>query len=257
MHEVTAGYLPSHDRYDHVSLETLGVLNQAHEPCGRGFLHLRHILGFCRGGGRGAKYRSARVGNAAGRQPETTGALLDGRHHAIAGQAANLPRLKVSMRLKSSRRLWNPYGQELKFPHIVRIVLISKGRADITPTSFGGSPLRLDVGAPVVECLDVATVPSDRQVPRVRADGTTLLVEPVLIGKRETINISVLVDGESPGLSRPQQSLIDVDIRQWDPASENARLQSRLVIILMLLLIAGILGLPGALHGIIAFFNSL
>jgi hypothetical protein len=175
----------------------------------------------------------------------------------LLDRRANLPQLKVSMRLRSSRRLWNPYGQELKFPHIVKIVLISKGRADIAPTSFGGSPLRLDVGAPVVECLDVATVPSDRQVPRVRADGTTLLVEPVLIGKRETINISVLVDGESPGLSRPQQSLIGVDIRQWDPASENARLQSRLVIILMLLLIAGILGLPGALQGIIAFFNSI
>jgi hypothetical protein len=170
---------------------------------------------------------------------------------------ANLPQLKVSMRLRSSRRRWNPYGQALKSPHIVKVGLISKGRTDITPASFGGSPLRLDVGAPVVEFLSVATVPGDRQVPRVRADGTTLLVEPVLIGKRESINISMLVDGESPVLSRPQQLLIDVDIRQWDPGAENARLQNRLIIIIGLLLIAVILGLPGALQGIIAFFNSL
>jgi hypothetical protein len=45
-----------------------------------------------------------------------------------------------------------------------------------------------------------------------------------LIGKRETIDISMLVDGEPPRLSKPQQSLIAGDIRKFDPESENAHL---------------------------------
>lgn len=175
----------------------------------------------------------------------------------LLSRETGLPQLKVSMRPKPGRRIWNPCGQELKSPHIVKVELISRGRADITPSAFGGNPLRLDVGASIVEFLDVTTTPDDRQVPEVRADGTALLVEPVLIGKRETIGISVLVDGPSPVLSKPRQSLIDVEICPWDPASDSARLVRALTIILLILVVASIIALPGALQDLKAFITSI
>lgn len=175
----------------------------------------------------------------------------------LLNREAGMPQLKVSVRPKSTWRIWNPGGQELKFPHIVKVELTSRGRADIAPAAFGGNPLRLDLGAPIVEFLDVTTTPDDRQVPKVGADGTTLLVEPALIGKREIIDISVLVDGQSPFLGKPQQSLTNVDISQWDPASENARLLRIITIILLLLVVTAIITWPAALHGLVAFIISI
>jgi len=112
-------------------------------------------------------------------------------------------------------------GQLLKFPQVVNIELASKGRSDIQREAFdGGEPLCLDVGVPIVECLQVTTSPSDRPEPSWKHDGSKLLVGPSLIGKRQTTIFSLLIDGPSPELSPPRQSLIDVDLRPRDTGSE-------------------------------------
>jgi hypothetical protein len=115
-------------------------------------------------------------------------------------------------------------GNVLANPHVVSVQLTSRGRRDIAREAFDGEkPLCLDVGVPIVECLKVTTSPPDRLEPSWNIDGSRLLIGPnvSLISRRQTIDVSLLVDGESPHLSPPKQSLIDVDIRPFDPASER------------------------------------
>ena len=113
-------------------------------------------------------------------------------------------------------------GQLLTFPQVVNIELVSRGRRDIPRDAFdGGEPLCLDVGVPIVECLQVKISPTDRPEPLCKIDGAKLLVGPSLISRRQTMVFSLLVDGPSPKLSRPPQSLIDVDLRPRDTGSES------------------------------------
>jgi hypothetical protein len=62
-----------------------------------------------------------------------------------------------------------------------------------------------------------------------------LFVGPSLIGRRQTIVFSLLVDGRSPHLSPPQQSLIDVAIRPVDPAHESSARAARSLIVISIL----------------------
>lgn len=104
-------------------------------------------------------------------------------------------------------------GQALEQPQLVTVELASRGRIDIAREAFdGGEPLRLDLGVPIVECLKVATSPSDRPDPAWKTDGSALLVGPSHIGKRQTTVFSLLIDGASPHLNEPRQSLINVDL---------------------------------------------
>ncbi len=104
-------------------------------------------------------------------------------------------------------------GQLLKFPQVVTIELVSRGRYDIRPEAFNGKPLCLDVGEPIAHPPKVTTSPSDREEPKCGHDGSKLLVGPSPIGRRQTTVFSLLVDGPSPKLSPPKQTLTDVDIR--------------------------------------------
>ena len=109
-------------------------------------------------------------------------------------------------------------------PHVVTVELTSTGRFDIDRTAFdGGDPLRLDVGAPIVKCVEITTRPTDRMVPPHDIDGSVLLVRPALIRMRQRISFSLLVDGPSPQLGPPIQSLRDVDIQWLDPRTEARR----------------------------------
>jgi hypothetical protein len=112
-------------------------------------------------------------------------------------------------------------GAILRHPHFVNVELVNRGRLDIRRDAFdGGEPLCLDVGATIIECLKVTTSPSDRPKPQAKIEGSALLIGPSLLGRREIIVFSLLVDGPSPNLRRPEQTLIDVDIRQRDPDRE-------------------------------------
>lgn len=90
-------------------------------------------------------------------------------------------------------------GAKLEHPYIAEVVLAGSGRRDIPRTDFdNGDPIRLDLSAPIVELLRVQATDtaSATPAPPVRVDGSALLVGPALIGRRQRIVITALVEGE-------------------------------------------------------------
>jgi hypothetical protein len=143
-----------------------------------------------------------------------------------------------------SRELKITYGgHQLVSPHTANIQLVSRGRLDIPRSAFDGEqPLQLDVGAPIVEMLNVTTSP-DRPTPPLNIDHRKLFIGPCLIGHREAIEISLLVDGD-PKLSRLPQSLENVDIRRGDPdqARQTVYRLLSLAVSVGAAIVAGVLG---------------
>jgi hypothetical protein len=117
-----------------------------------------------------------------------------------------------------SEELKVTYGtRQLVKPRIVTVQLVSRGRRDITREAFdNGQPVCLDLNTPIVQCVKVTTSPSDRPDPLYELDGSKLLIGPSHFGKRQTTVFSLLLDGKTPEIVKPQQSLIDVEIRQGD-----------------------------------------
>jgi hypothetical protein len=115
-------------------------------------------------------------------------------------------------------------GKILAHPHVVNIELTSRGRMDIPRSAFDGDkPICLNIGAPIIKCLSVKTSPEDRSEPPVKTYDSKLMIGPCLIGKRETISVSLLVDGPDPCLGHPAQSLVDVEICQRESSYEVPR----------------------------------
>jgi hypothetical protein len=109
----------------------------------------------------------------------------------------------------------------LKSPATANIQLVSRGRLDIPRSAFDDNqPLQLDVGAPIVKVLNVATSPNCAKPP-LETDGSRLLVQPCLIGRRETIVITLLVEGV-PYLRPLLHTLENVDIRRADPGQPRS-----------------------------------
>lgn len=134
-------------------------------------------------------------------------------------------------------------GAILRYPHVATVKLINKGRNDIRRDAFdGGEPLRLDVGATIIECLQIATWPSGRHKPLVKVQGSTLLIGPSLLGRRQTITFSMLVDGPHPALRKPEQTLVDIDIRSGDFANEpnDTMYPARLLVVIVIAALIGI-----------------
>ncbi|GHC73071.1 hypothetical protein [Streptomyces cinnamoneus] len=105
-------------------------------------------------------------------------------------------------------------GQTLRHPHVLDVRLMNRGRRDVASSHFdSGTPIRLNVGAPIVEVLDVASQPGWLHTPTTAVDDTALTIAPGLIAKGQTIHFSVLVDGPAPRLTC-QASLIDVTVQE-------------------------------------------
>ncbi|MDL4776249.1 hypothetical protein [Actinomadura xylanilytica] len=82
-------------------------------------------------------------------------------------------------------------------------MLAGEGRRDIPRAAFdNGAPIRLDLGTSIVEFLQVTRTGSASATPAppVRAEGAALPVGPALIGRRQRIMLTALVEGE-PELS--------------------------------------------------------
>lgn len=104
-------------------------------------------------------------------------------------------------------------GELLTEPHVVELKLLSKGRKDIPSTAYdGGAPIRLDVGARIIEILQTSSTPSTLAPPRVAVDGTALAIGPSLLGRHQGISFTLLVEG-SPCLTL-ESSLVDVDVKE-------------------------------------------
>ena len=105
----------------------------------------------------------------------------------------------------------------LASPRVVKIQFVSRGRHDITREAFDdGKPVCLNLGTSIVECIEVVTSPEDRPHPAWTTDGPWLLIGPSHFGRRQRTVFYLLVDGESPHIVPPQQSLVDVRIEHGD-----------------------------------------
>jgi hypothetical protein len=147
---------------------------------------------------------------------------------AWVGWAAVNPRRRLSYGMPVVTRLLNAGtdvrqslevrrgGVLLADPHVLEVVLISRGRLGIPSSAFDkDKPLTLDVGAPIIEVLQTTTT-AGGAVPGYGIDGSTLTIGPDRIGRRQTITFSLLVDGPRPTLTCPQPPLNDVQIRKSD-----------------------------------------
>lgn len=107
-------------------------------------------------------------------------------------------------------------GILLRDPSVLTVQLVTRGRKDISSDDYDGrQPLCLDVGARIIEILQVTSEPAVLRVPNVTADGTSLRIGPALIGKRHEITITVLTDGGTPFLTC-KSSLIDVQVGKYN-----------------------------------------
>lgn len=128
-------------------------------------------------------------------------------------------------------------GVRLEQPHLVEVVLAGSGRRDIPGTSFdNGDPIRLDLGVPIVELLQITADDSASATPTppVHAVGTALLVGPALIGRRQHLTLTALVQGE-PSL-RCEAPLPNARVRRGVHAPEATRERLRKLQIVLVVL---------------------
>src|ERR1022692_2874095 len=135
------------------------------------------------------------------------------RRRLYFGLRAAAPLLAAPAGIRSDLELRHR-GTALADPRVVTVELVSRGRRDIPSEAFdSGQPLVLDVGAPIVEVLQVTSGPGILPAPRITPDGAALNIGPSLIGRRQEITINVLTDGGQPSLAC-HSALIDVQVRQ-------------------------------------------
>jgi hypothetical protein len=104
-------------------------------------------------------------------------------------------------------------GKILTDAYLLDVTLIARGRQDIPSSAFDqGRPLVFDLGARIVDILQVRCEPESSLSPPVTHRGCTLSVGPELIGRRQTITIAALVDGE-PELTCTMPVLAQVSIQ--------------------------------------------
>lgn len=118
--------------------------------------------------------------------------------------------------------------QPLTEPHIVEISIENTGRHDIESAKFDlERPLRIEIGATLVDVLKVSTNPISRTIPTYAIDGpSSITVGPDLIKRRSRIEIQILADG-IPEL-HCSEHLIDTKLSTHVGISpENERLSAK------------------------------
>lgn len=102
--------------------------------------------------------------------------------------------------------------RRVREPRLVTVAWRNVGARDIERWAFDGSPLRFDIGERVLECLEIKTDPADQPRPHITAEGSVLVISPLKISKGACLYANVLVDGCTPGLRPPAQTLTNVRI---------------------------------------------
>src|ERR1019366_3821474 len=135
------------------------------------------------------------------------------RRRLYCGLRAAAPLLAAPAGIRGDLELLHR-GTALADPRVVTVELVSRGRRDIPSEAYDDrQPLVLDVGARIVEVLQVTSGPGILPAPRITIDGAALNIGPSLIGRRQKITINVLTDGGQPSLAC-HSPLIDVQVRQ-------------------------------------------
>ncbi|MEU4827101.1 hypothetical protein AB0H37_34965 [Actinomadura sp. NPDC023710] len=109
-------------------------------------------------------------------------------------------------------------GVRLTHPYIVAVELVGRGRRDIPHAAFdNGQPIRLDLGVPIVELLRITATDSASATPEppVRVEGTALLIGPALIGRRQRIVLTCLMQNRPQSL-RCSAPLPNAQVRRRD-----------------------------------------
>jgi hypothetical protein len=143
------------------------------------------------------------------------------------------PKRSVTYRLRSSAYLLHGFrhvrgsmqvslnGEALAGPHVLLVELRNEGRRDVLSEMYeAGQPIRLHVGAPVLELLGASSEPAGLRPPVVVVAGSELRIGPSLISRGQRISFTVLVDGPQPRLDC-HAALAGVDVRRVGPDTKS------------------------------------
>jgi hypothetical protein len=125
--------------------------------------------------------------------------------------ASSLPVVRTHEAMKNALEVRHQ-GRTLSQPHVVTVMVVSRGRKDISSDSFDGEkPIVANLGVPIIQQLQFDAVAKSRgvPVPKVVIDGTQVLIGPSMLAKRHTLTITALVEGE-PRLSM-EIPILDID----------------------------------------------
>ncbi|MFT7835596.1 hypothetical protein Q5530_05545 [Saccharothrix sp. BKS2] len=147
--------------------------------------------------------------------------------------------------------------QELTAPYVVAAEVVSRGALDIAASAFGGRPLELEFGAPVLGLLEWQADAGRAAVrpPEVEIIGTALHLGPSLLTRRHRLRYTVLLDGK-PDFC-PVGDLVDVTVRQERAPQALTIVRvvaglSSLAALIALLVLAKVKGDDSPLTGVVA-----
>ncbi|RSS79503.1 hypothetical protein [Streptomyces sp. WAC06614] len=104
-------------------------------------------------------------------------------------------------------------GSTLADPRLVRVLVRNSSRRDVASAAFDqGTPLRMNLGVPILDVLSTEVKPATAQAPPSAVDGSELRIGPGRIGRGSQVTYLLLVDGR-PTFSC-QHSLIDVTVTE-------------------------------------------
>jgi hypothetical protein len=123
---------------------------------------------------------------------------------ALLGGAPSSARAELEVRRRSDNRV-------LSHPHVVQVHLTTRGRKDIPSAAYdNGMPIVLGVGGEIIDVLAVTAEPTSPACPPYEVAGSDLRIGPGLLGKRQRITFTLLLDSNAPAPTCSSK-LIDVE----------------------------------------------
>ena len=130
------------------------------------------------------------------------------------------------------------HGTTVQRPRVVELELKNAGRRDITAAQFhAGESIVYDLGADVVAVLEVASHPSGSVTPSVSistGNRRQIVIPPCLLTRKQSVSISLLVDGSARPVRCLGAPLVDVQVREapdvtYEPLTGVRRLERYIV----------------------------
>lgn len=103
-------------------------------------------------------------------------------------------------------------GASVSEPRLVDLQIKNNGRRDIEPTWFSHDTdaLIFDLGAPIVDLVDISTFPSSTIAPAVSYSGSKLHLHKSLVAKEQRVKVVALVDGPEGSVKCHAAGLLNV-----------------------------------------------
>jgi hypothetical protein len=130
-------------------------------------------------------------------------------------------------------------GTAVTEPYVVDVEIISRSRRDITREDYDNQePIRLDIGTRILELLKATSEPRSLYPPTATVDGSAINIGPSLIGKRQKITYTILVDGRPPGVNLKHSVNGLQVLRQLDDKPRRRISRGQIVAVIFLEIIA-------------------